>query len=53
LPAEDFPKSFEVTEASWVCTICEKILAARKEDMSGTQPTKSYGDDDDDDRFSC
>jgi hypothetical protein len=53
LPAEDFPKSFEATQASWVCTVCEKILAARREDMSsGTQPLSSY-EDDEDDRFSC
>lgn len=46
LPAEDFPKSFHVTEASWVCGICEKILLSRKEEVSQTtQPTSSYGEE--------
>jgi hypothetical protein len=53
LPAHEFPKSFEYNTPMFVCTVCEKILASRKEDTSsGTQPTSSYGDDEDD-RFSC
>lgn len=53
LPPEYFLKSFKVSEPSWACTVCEKILTARKEVMSnGTHPTSSYGEDDDD-RCSC
>ena len=53
MPPEDFPKSMEVKEPSWVCLVCEKILTARREETSsGTHPTSSYGDDDED-RFSC
>jgi hypothetical protein len=53
LPAEDFPKCFEYTKSAFVCVICERILSARKDDnCSGTQPTSSYGEDEED-RFSC
>lgn len=56
LPAEYFPKSFNVKAPSWACKICEKILTTRKEVMSNhTQPTSSYGEDcdDEEDRYSC
>lgn len=56
LPADYFPKSFNVKEPSWACKVCEKVLTARKEVMSnGTQPTSSYGEDgeDEEDRYSC
>ena len=55
LPVEYFPKSFEVNEPSWACSVCEKILTARKEDTSmstGTYPASSYGDDESS-RCSC
>jgi hypothetical protein len=42
-----------VTEVSKVCVVCEKILVSRKEEsMSGTHPSSSYGDEDDE-RFEC
>lgn len=60
LPPEYFPKNFKVSEPSWACTVCEKILTARKEVLSDTtRPTSSYGeggdddDEDDEDRYSC
>jgi len=59
LPPNYFPKSFNISEPSWACTVCEKILTARKEVQSDTtKPTSSYGDeeeddDDDEDRYSC
>ena len=50
IPPEYFPKSFHAQEAGWVCRVCERILKLRKDDHSSgtTQPTSSYGDDDDD-----
>ena len=48
LPAEFFPKSFEIYESSWVCVVCEKILVGRKEDNSSTtQPTTASSVDGD------
>lgn len=50
LPAEYFPKNFKVSEPSFACSVCEKILTGRKENMSSsTQPTSSYGEDDEED----
>jgi hypothetical protein len=40
LPADNFPKSFAVTQASWVCIICEQVLTSRKEALE--QPTSRY-----------
>ena len=49
LPAENFPKNFNVSEPSWVCSVCEKILTAGKDVMSdATHPTSSYGEEEDD-----
>lgn len=48
LPPDYFPKSFDLYEPSWVCTVCEKILIARKEEnSSSTHPISSLGDEDD------
>jgi hypothetical protein len=53
LPAEYFPKIFDVLEPSWACSVCERILAGRREDMSNTtNPASSYGDEEEDDRRS-
>jgi len=45
LGAEYFPKFCEVTQAAWVCTVCERILRSRKDDefLDETLPTTSYG----------
>lgn len=52
LSPEYYPEHFKVTEASWTCTVCERILTGQKEVSSAaTHPLSSYGDDDD--RFSC
>lgn len=65
LPADYFPKSFDVCEASWVCLICEHVLANRKEDHSygtmPTQPASSFSDgqpsslfgDENSERYAC
>jgi ankyrin repeat protein len=54
LSSEYFPKSFKVTSPSWVCVVCERILTSQKEVLSNvTHPISSYGDDDEDDRYSC
>jgi hypothetical protein len=48
LPPEYFPQNFETREPSWVCIICEHVLATRKEENScetlPTQGTSSYSD---------
>mmetsp|Transcript_44895 Transcript_44895/g.50355 ORF Transcript_44895/g.50355 Transcript_44895/m.50355 type:complete len:1721 (-) Transcript_44895:74-5236(-) len=51
LSPDFFPKSFEVSEASWVCIVCENILVSRKEeDLSNntsiTYPALSFADED-------
>lgn len=49
-----FPKRFKLTEPTWACSICEKVLMTQKDVMSSeTHPTSSYGDDDEDDCYSC
>jgi hypothetical protein len=50
LPPEYFPKNFQITDASWVCILCEKILINRKDEVGSgrTLPTSSYGEEDDD-----
>jgi hypothetical protein len=54
LNAEFFPKSFEIYESSWVCTVCEKILVSRKEESGSgaTLPTASSSKDEEEDRDS-
>lgn len=43
-----FPKYCKVTEPSWACSACERILISQKEGMSiaATHPTSSYGEED-------
>lgn len=54
LPPEYFPKNFKLTESSWACIVCERILTSQKEVLSNvTHPVSSYGEYDDEDRFSC
>jgi hypothetical protein len=50
LPPEYFPKSFQISDPSWVCTVCEKILVNRKDEVASgrTMPSSSYGDEDED-----
>ncbi|KAL7574803.1 hypothetical protein ACA910_010647 [Epithemia clementina (nom. ined.)] len=49
LPPEYFPKTFGIHEPAWVCIACEKILVARKDNLSSSTLSTS----DDDERFSC
>ena len=49
LPPEYFPKTFNITEPSWVCVTCEHILVARKEAGSNATSPSSAGSG----RYSC
>lgn len=47
LAPDFFPKAFEIYEASWVCLVCESILATRKEEelTNSTHPVSSIMDE--------
>lgn len=54
LPPHLFPKFLNIQQASWACTVCEKILVSRKDEIcSATQPSSSYGEDEGENLFSC
>ena len=54
LPPSFFPKFLNIHEAAWVCNVCEAVLKSRRDEIStATQPTSSYGEDDDQSRCSC
>jgi hypothetical protein len=57
LTPDFFPKYFIISEASWVCIVCENILVSRKENLSNstsiTNPASSLFVDEDEFLHHC